>query len=111
MHRQEIRDFAKAIMGLAIFLGIGVVIFALTGCASMAHLIGVETVGDTDEKVKAVHAALDLFGPWGSLVATGVSAVLVGANHAYRNKTRAKALAASSGPTIHHESAAVKNPA
>lgn len=32
MYRREIHDFAKGLLGIAIFIGIGVAIFALTGC-------------------------------------------------------------------------------
>jgi branched-subunit amino acid ABC-type transport system permease component len=80
---------------LSMFL-LGGLIFALTGCAAMAPFLGLETVEGTDAKVKAIHAALDVAGPWGSVLATAIGAVLVGTNHAYRNRTRKKALAAKS---------------
>jgi hypothetical protein len=34
-----------------------------------------------------------VFGPYGSIIASGIGAVLVGTNHAFRNASRKKALA------------------
>ena len=91
--RAALLEWAKQLLHFAALLSIGLLLFHLVACAGLAHALGVETAEETDAKVKAVHAALDLFGPWGSLIATGVSAVLVGANHAVRNKTRKRELA------------------
>jgi len=91
------RDFAKALLHFACALALGFLLFTLlTGCAAMASALGVETAADTAQKIKEVHAMLDPLGPWGSIAATATSAILLAANHAYRNKTRKKALAGKS---------------
>jgi hypothetical protein len=86
------RDFLRGCLSFVGFFLLGGILFALTSCAAMAGLLGVETAADTTQKIKEVHAMLDPLGPWGSLAATATSAVLLAANHAYRNKTRKKAL-------------------
>lgn len=83
------RDFARLALLPALC---GLSLFILVSCAGTAALLGVETTAETERKVKAIHDGLDIAGPYGSLIATGIGALLVGVNHAYRNSTRAKAL-------------------
>jgi hypothetical protein len=86
------KDFLKASVSFVGFFLLGGLLFALTSCAGMAHLLGVATSDDLATTVKTVHEVGDAFGPYGSLIATGISAALVGIHEVYRNKTRAKAL-------------------
>jgi len=69
----------------------------LPGCAAMAGFLGVETQADTVQKIKEVHSMLDPLGPWGSIAATATSAILLAANHAYRNRTRKKMITSIRG--------------
>ena len=63
--RAALLEWGKQLLHFAALLAIGLLLFHLVACAGMAHLLGVETAEETDAKVKAVHAALDVFGPWG----------------------------------------------
>jgi len=86
------RDFLRGCLSFVGFFLLGGILFALTSCAWAAHALGVATSDDLTATVKTVHEVGDAFGPYGSLIATGISAALVGIHEVYRNKTRAKAL-------------------
>lgn len=88
------KDELRKLAHFALWLGVGMVLFSLVSCASIAHGLGVATDADLATTTKLIHATGDAFGPWGSLIATGISAALIGVNHAYRNSTRKKALKA-----------------
>jgi hypothetical protein len=78
-------------------------LFAAIGCAALASSLGLTTQADLDTTTKTIHEVGSIFGPYGELVAAGVSAALIGSYAAYQKKTEAARHGRHSSATAAHK--------